>query len=395
MLCIEGPKSAHWLLRWQRDHKVRHMGLGSARDLPLASAREKAREQRERIARDIDPLERKHADREALRQAEAKRVTFRQACLRYHEAHQSSWTNAAYANEVLSSLERYAFPLLANMDIAAVDRDSILRVLEQPVEGTTFWLKRPQTADRTRNRIEWVIDFSTVRGWRAGDNPARWKNYLDQVLPAPRKLSPVKHLAALPYDQMPGLMTRLAADPTVAAVAARFTILCACRLSESTKAVWSEVGDLDAPEPIFVVPKERMKGRREFRIPLSPQAVALIKSLPREENNSHIFIGTQPGSYVRGPALTEALRRAGCDQTLHGSARSGFRDWCGDRTGFAREVAEAALAHRVGDKAEQSYRRGDALAKRRKLMESWSKYCTTPPVVEEKKGTVLPMRGQA
>jgi integrase len=389
MLCVEGPKSAHWLLRWQRDGRVRHMGLGSARDLPLASARQKAREQRERIARDIDPLERKHADREALRQAEAKRVTFKQAATRYHEAHQASWTNAAYAAEVLSSLERYCFKILAGMDIAAVDRDSILRVLEQPVEGSSFWLKRPQTADRVRQRIEKVLDYAAVRGWRGGDNVARWRGYLSEVLPAPRKIAPVEHMSSVPYSKLPNVVAALAADPTVAAQAARFTAMTATRLSECIKAVWNEI-DLQAAE--WVIPPSRMKGRREHRVPLSPQAMELLRGLCREEGNPFVFIGKQPGTHVSGVLLTEALRRAGCTATIHGM-RSAFSDWAHELTSHSNHAIELSLAHSIGNQTEKAYRRGDMFMKRRRLMESWGKYCCTPPAADA--GKVLDMRARS
>jgi integrase len=393
MLCIESRTSAHWLLRWQRDKRVHHMGLGSARDLPLAAAREKAREQRERIARDIDPLALKRAERAARIAAEAKQVTFKQAAERYHEAHEKSWS-AHYANEFLSSLERWAYAHIGSLDVAAIDKDRVLHVLEQQTrEGGSFWHQRVVTADRVRNRIERVIDFATVRGWRSGDNPARWRGYLQQALPAPRKVASITHLAALPYAQVPALMATLAADETVDSKALRFTVMTAARIGEALGATWDEI-DIDAAE--WVIPKERMKGRREHRVPLSPQVVELLKGLYREEGSPYLFVGTRSGTAAANGTVLETLRRAGCGATVHGF-RSAFRDWCGDRTAFAREVAEAALAHIVGDKAEQAYRRGDALAKRRKLMEQWARFVTSPPpVVDEKKskktGNVTPIR---
>jgi integrase len=217
------------------------------------------------------------------------------------------------------------------------------------------------------------------------------------VLKAPRQAAPVTHLPALPYAQVPALMATLAADEPVDSKALHFTILTAARIGEALGATWDEIGDLDAPECEWVIPKERMKGRREHRVPLSPQVVELLKGLYREEGNPYLFVGTRSGTAAANGTVLETLRRAGCDATIHGF-RSSFRDWCGDRTGFLREVAEAALAHIVGDKAEQAYRRGDALEKRRQLMESWGKYCCTPPavVVDEKKskktGKVLPLR---
>jgi integrase len=319
------------------------------------------------------------------RQAEAKRITFKQAAERYHEQHAAGWTSVMYVGEFLASLERWAYPHIGNLDVAAIDRDAVLRVCEQRLrtgEGT-FWVKRAITADRVRNRIERVLDFATVRGFRSGDNPARWRGYLEEALPSPRKLAPVKHLDAMPYDDVPKLMCEL--DGSVAAQALRFTILTAARINETVGAQWTEI-DLDAAE--WLIPAERMKSRRTHLVPLSPQVVDLLKGLYREEGNPFVFIGRAPGTAIVQAAVLQALRnvRPG---TVHG-LRSSFRDWCGDRTGFARAVAEAALAHIVGDKAEQAYRRGNALEKRRKLMEAWAKYCCTPPAADA--GKVLPMR---
>jgi integrase len=399
MLCIESSASAHWLLRWQREGKVYHMGLGSVRsegrkgregDLKLAAARELARQARERIARGINPLELKRQERKARQQAEATRRTFKQAAERYHEAHKASWSSAMYKREFLLSLQRWAYPQIGDLDVGAIGKDEVLRVLEQKLrhgEGT-FWHQRAITADRVRNRIERVLDFATVRGWCAGDNPARWHGYLEGALPSPRKVRPVKHLDAVPYDAVPKLMAGL--DSSVGAQALRFTILTAVRLGEAAGARWNEI-DLDAAE--WVIPAARMKSRREHRVPLSPQVVELLKGVYREEGNPFVFIGARtPGTAVAQATVLQALRRTGRDETVHGM-RSAFRDWCGDRTGFAREVAEAALAHIVGDKAEQAYRRGNALAKRRKLMEAWATFCCTPPVADKTiADTVVPIR---
>ena len=386
MLCVESKTSAHWLLRWQRDGRVRHMGLGSARDLPLAAAREKAREQRERIARDIDPLALKRSERAARMAAEAKQVTFKQAAERYHEAHEKGWTSTTYADEFLASLERWAYRHIGSLDVAAIDKDAILRVLEQQTcDGGTFWHKRVVTADRVRNRIERVIDFAKVRGWRTPDNPARWRGYLEEALPAPRKVAPVKHLRALPYEDVPAVVAALTADETVNGKALRFIILTAARLGEALGARDDEI-DLEAAE--WVIPGLRMKGRREHRVPLSPQAVELLKGLYREENNPYLFVGRTPGTPTANNTVLQALRRTGCHATVHGF-RSSFSTWASERTDFPGIIVELSLAHRVGSAVENAYRRGDVIVKRRKLMEAWGKYCCTPQKADEK--TVVQM----
>jgi integrase len=391
MLCIEGKKSAHWLLRFQINHVVRHMGLGSARDLSLAAARERARRERERLASGVDPLTLRQNERAAAAAAAARRLTFKQAAEQCHEALAPGWTNPHHANEFISSLQRWVFPHIGNLDIAAVDKDSILRVLEQktPREEGTFWVRRAVTADRVRNRIERVLDWAEARGKRpeGTPNPARWKGFLDQLLAAPRKIAPVQNMAAMPYDELPGVMQLLAADQSVGAQVVRFIVMTSCRLGEALRATWDEV-DFDAAE--WVIPASRMKGRKGHRVPLSPQVLTLLKSLPREENNPYLFVSSKtPLTHVAESTVTEALRRGGCKQTLHGM-RSAFSTWAHERTSFPGIIVELSLAHRVGNAVENAYRRTDLATKRRKLMEAWGKYCCTPPAAVT--GAVVPMR---
>jgi integrase len=400
MLCIESRTSAHWLLRWQRDHKTRHMGLGSARDLPLAAAREKAREQRERIARDIDPLKLRRDEREAQRQAEAKRLSFRQAAERCHEALEAGWSSAHHANEFINSLRRYVYPHIGNLDVSAVGKDEVLRVLEQKLpsrmgkgesggSGGTFWTERAVMADRVRARVQTVLDWAEARGYRAAGtpNPARWRGFLDQLLAAPRRIAPVRNMAAVPYAEVPAVMAALATDQNVAAQCLRFIILTSARLGEALKATHSEI-NLEAAE--WVILAARMKGRREHRVPLSPQAVELLRSLYREAGNPYLFISSRtPGTHVVESTVTIALRDAGRSETIHGF-RASFKTWAEERTNFPGIIVELSLAHRVGNAVENAYRRSDLATKRRKLMEAWGKYCCTPPAAGT--GAVVPMR---
>src|SRR5262249_51364575 len=213
MLCIDGPGSAHWLLRYQRDKKVSHMGLGSAADLTLAAARERARRERERLAAGVDPLELRRSERAAQAAANAKRLTFKEASERCHSALAVGWSDH-HSHEFISSLRRWTYPLIGSLDVAAIGRDEVLRCLEQTArrETDTFWNTYPVTADRTRGRIERVLDWAQVRGYRAGDNPARWRNYLATVLPAPSKVRPTRNMAAVPYAEVPEVMATLAVD---------------------------------------------------------------------------------------------------------------------------------------------------------------------------------------
>jgi integrase len=394
MLCVESKTSAYWLLRYQRNKIVKHMGLGSAHDVSLAAVRERARRERERLADGVDPLELKRKDRAAQREAEAKRHTFKQAAEACHKALEPGWSSAHHADEFINSLQRYAYPHIGSLDIAAVDKDAVLRVLEQKLpsrikgaDGGTFWTAKTITADRVRNRVERVIDFATVRGWRTGDNPARWKSFLDQVLAAPRSIRPVQNMRAVPYPSVPAVMAALAADQSVAAQALRFIVLTCSRLSESIKAVWSEV-DFEARE--WRVPPERMKGRRPHVVPLSPPAMELLRGLYRETGNEYLFVSARTGgAHVVESTLTIALRNAGCSATIHGF-RASFKTWAEECTNFPGLVIELSLAHAPGTLVERSYRRGDVIVKRRKLMEQWARFVTSP--VLDEKGTVLTMR---
>jgi integrase len=255
----------------------------------------------------------------------------------------------------------------------------VLRVLEQKLKrgDGTFWTQRAVTADRTRNRIERVLDWAEARGFRTAGtpNPARWKGFLDQLLAKPRKIAPVRNMAAVPYGEVPALMQILATDETVGAQALRFLIMTAGRLSEALKATWDEI-DMEAAE--YRIPASRMKARRPHTVPLSPQAMELLRGLYREEGNSYLFIGRKPLTHVAETVVTAALRNARRSETTHG-LRASFSTWAHERSRFSNHVIELSLAHTVGTAVERSYRRTDLAEQRRKLMEQWATFCTSPP----------------
>jgi integrase len=397
MLVVESKTSAFWTLRFQRNHKTSHMGMGSAFDVSLASVRERARRERERLADGIDPLALRRSDKAAKREAEAKRHTFRQVAEACHAALEPQWSSRHHSNEFINSLERYCFPIIGSADIASIDKDQILKVLEQRlptrVKGATgdvFWNAKAITASRVRERLERVIDFATVRGWRSGDNPCRWRGYLDTVLAAPRKIAPVRHMRSVDYREVPRVVAALSADPDVASKCLQLIILCACRLGEALRARWSEFSDLDAPEPVWLIPATRMKSRREFRIPLSAPAVQLLRSLYTEPDNPHLFISNRTSGHISESTVTLALRRAGCESTIHGF-RSSFRVFAEEQANFPAIVAELALHHAVGSAVERAYQRSDLFLKRRKLMEQWGRFVTTP--IPADSGKVLALHG--
>jgi integrase len=248
-----------------------------------------------------------------------------------------------------------------------------------------IWRQKTETASRLRGRIESVLDYATARGWRAGENPARWRGHLDNLLPARGKIAKVEHHAALPWKEVSAFMTELAHQGGVAALALRFTILTAARTGEAIGATWKE---LDLTGAVWTVPAGRMKASREHRVPLSDAALAVLREAAQLRFDGSVDAPVFPGAKARKPlsnmAMLALLRRMGRgrDLTAHGF-RSTFRDWCAEATSYPREVAEAALAHTLGDKVEAAYRRGDLMEKRRRLMAHWAEFCSTTMLAGE------------
>jgi integrase len=383
LLQISDSGAKSWVLRYERHGTERMMGLGSASDFTLKEARERARQARQLLADGIDPLASKRADKQAAKLAEARKLTFREAAQRYFDQHESKWRNATHREAFLGTLGLHVFPVIGDMDVATIDTPDILRTLEP------IWKTKSITADRTRNRIEAVIDWAIVRGHRPpGTNPARWRGHLDQVLPAAREMAPVEHHAAMDYRQLPAFMKELRQEDDIGPRALEFLILTAARTSEVMGATWNEI-DLD--EATWIIPAERMKARREHRVPLSPAAVDLLKKLPREKGNPFLFVGRRPGTGLSHMALPWVMDRMGQKgvTTVHGF-RSSFSNWCHEQTAHSNHTIEISLAHNVGTEVERAYRRTDMLAKRRQLMEAWSRYCMSPAKAG---GNVVKLRG--
>ena len=375
-----GAKS--WVLRYQLRGQERWMGLGSAADFSLREARERARAARQLLADRIDPLAGKRAAEEAAKLAEARKLTFREAAERYFNQHASKWCSAKHREAFLSTLKAHVFAVIGDMDVAAIDTRDVLRAIEP------HWTTKAVTIDRTRNRIEQVLDWCVVRGHRPpGTNPARWKGHLDQVLPAPRKLAPVEHHAAMDYRQLPAFMTQVRADDNVAARALEFLIHTAARTGEALGACWSEI---DLTDKTWTVPAARMKGGREHRVPLTKPVLDLLSKLPRQSGNHLVFIG-RAGGGLSHSALPWVMDRLGVSgvTTIHGF-RSSFSNWCHEQTAHSAHTIEISLAHNVGTEVERAYRRTDMIAKRRQLMEQWSKFCSMPPT--KVSGVVVPLR---
>jgi integrase len=368
-LQISNWKTKSWCLRYQLAGRSREMGLGSVADISLKDAREKARAVRGQLIDGDDPIDARKAKRQALRAERAKRVTFKEAAAKYIASHKAGCRSAKHADQWTATLVTYAYPVIGNLGVADIDTGHITRILEP------IWGAKTDTASRIRGRIENILDWAKARHFRQGDNPARWKGHMENLLPAKAKVSKVRHQPAMSFSDVPTFMDELKRRESISARALEFTILTAARTNESIGAKWEE---LDLKAGIWTVPGERMKAGREHRVPLSTRAIAILAKLPREKGSLFVFPGGKARKPLSNMGMLQLLRgMRGKDITVHGF-RSSFRDWAGEATNYPRELAEAALGHVLGDKAEAAYRRGDALEKRRKLMEAWARYCAIP-----------------
>ncbi len=367
------PGGRSWIFRYMVNGRERYMGLGSLHAIGLAAAREAAAACRRQRALGLDPIDlRKAREREAAFDA-ASAVTFRQAADRHIEANKAGWSNPKHGEQWKRTLEVYAHPHIGPVAVRAVDTPLVLKCLEP------IWQRKTETANRVRGRIEAVLDSAKARGQRDGENPARWKGHLENLLPKRSKVQKVKHHPALPYAEVGKFMERLRTQEGTAAKALQFLILTASRTGAVIDAQWPEV---DLENAVWTIPNEQgRKLRKPHRVPLCPQAVAILKERQRQRDEtgdgSYVFPGDKKGRGLSNNALLALLGRMGReDLTAHGF-RSTFRDWAAEQTNFPREVAEMALAHVVDDKTEAAYRRGDMVDRRRQLMNAWGRYCAT------------------
>ena len=367
-LQVSANGSKSWLFRFKTRGRTRYMGLGSLRTISLAKAREAASKCREIRLQGIDPIAQRDGLRAAARLEAVKAMTFDECRDAYIAAHKAGWRNAKHGMQWVNTLDTYVSPVFGKLAVQAVDVALVTQVLEP------IWSMKPETASRLRGRIERVLDWAKARGFRAGENPARWRGHLDQLLPARSKVHKVRHHAALPFRELPLFMASLRERAGVAARALEFAILTAARTGEVIGATWDEI---DLGRRTWTVPANRMKGHHEHRVPLSDHTVALLEEMQGPRSNEFVF-SRHGGRPLSNMALLMMLRRMGrSDVTAHGF-RSSFRTWAAERTGFPREVVEAALAHVIGNKVEAAYQRGDMLDKRRELMAEWGEYCVNP-----------------
>lgn len=354
-LVVDKSGAKRWVFLTRSGGKQREYGLGSVQSVSLAAARELAAQYRAMIAQGLDP--------KAARQAPAPIPTFSVFTTEWLNENESQWRNAKHRAQWRMTLDVYAAPL-SNMTLDEIGTDDILGVLKP------IWKEKPETASRLRGRIERLLDAAKAKGFRSGENPARWRGHLANLLPARQKLSRGHH-SAMPFKDVPAFLVRLRDSGSMASMALQFLILTAGRSGEVLGAKWDEI---DFDSAVWSLSASRMKAGRDHRVPLSSPAVQLLGALKDVSVSEYIFPGQRSGRPLANMALHMQLRRMKCTYTPHGF-RSSFRDWCGECTEYPRELAEQALAHVVGDMTERAYRRGDALERRRQLMEDWSIYC--------------------
>lgn len=352
-----------WVLRITVGNQRRDLGLGPYPELGLAEAREKAREMHKLVRQGIDPLVSKRAERSKLIARQALEKSFDTCADEYIASKADEWKNPKHRQQWENTLKAYASPHIGRLLVRDIELQHVLMCLEP------IWRTKNETASRLRGRIESILDWATVRGHRQGDNPARWKGHLDKVLPAPSKIQKVEHHAAVAIDDMPAFIEQLMQRDGTSARALEFAILTAARSGEVRGATWDEI---DFNAGLWIVPGERMKAKREHRVPLSKEAVKLLQAIPRESATALLFPGTK-GRALSDMSLSAVLRRMQVDAVPHGF-RSTFRDWAGDRTEYPRDLAEFALAHAIGDKTEEAYRRSAAVERRRHMMEEWTSF---------------------
>jgi integrase len=374
-----------WIFRFRcRGGRERQMGLGSLNAVGLSDARDAAERCRKLLIEGKDPIEARNAERAAGKVAKAKSITFEACATAYMAAHEAGWRNAKHRAQWTSTLTTYAYPVIGKLPVDAIGTDHMTQIL------SLIWTTKNETASRVRGRIETILDWAKVKGHRSADNPARWAGHLEHLLAARAKVHKVVNHPALPWEHMPEFMAQLRAVEGLAAKALEFTILTAARSGETRGLPWD--GELDIARQLWTVPPQRMKREREHRVPLTAPALAIVEYMRNVRQNDYVFPGDKADEPLSDMALIEVIRRMnearakaglplwvdpkqGNREVVPHGFRSTFDDWVGEDTDFPDWLADAALAHAKGDKVEAAYKRGDALRKRKRMMEAWAQHC--------------------
>lgn len=357
-----------WILRATVGAKRRDIGLGGYPSITLQQARDKARTAREQIRQGVDPVLERRKARDTLIAAQANALTFEQAARRCHKAKVPEFRNAKHGDDWINSLERHAFPVIGKVSVADIQLSHVMAILEP------IWTTKTETATRVRQRTEAVLTWAKVGGYRSGENPARWDGNLREILPNPSKVRKVNHFRALPWQEVGEFMAELRKREGVSARALEFAILTAARSGEVRKAIWDE---FDLENRLWTVPGDRIKAGKSHRVPLSEPAVAIIENLPRI-SETYVFAAPS-GDPLSDMSLSAVCRRMGVDAVPHGF-RSTFKDWARNRTAYADEVSELALAHVNSDATRAAYARDELLPQRAGLMSEWAGFCQSEAV---------------
>jgi integrase len=363
-----------WVFRYKIDARTAEMGLGSAFTVSLAEARQKAEKRRKEVLAfregetTYDPLAQRRQAQQRAKLDRVRAMTFRQCAEAFMAAKAREWKNPIHAQQWPQSLRDYVFPVFGDAPVQAVDTTLVMKAIEP------LWQTKTETANRVRSRVEQILDYAKSRGYRDGENPARWRGHVEHMLPRRMKAQPVEHFAALPHVEMPALMAEVRRQEGPAARALEFLALTAVRAAEATRATWSEI---DLAEKVWTIPAERMKADRAHTVPLSAPALAILQQMPR--HGDLVFARNAVGEPLSPPAMRRVLADIGFAEktTVHG-LRATFRSWAAERTAFTHEVIEMALAHAVGDAVVKAYQRSDLLQKRRALAEQWAVYAAGP-----------------
>lgn len=366
-LYVNEAQGRSWVLRVMIAGKRKHLGLGGYPSVTLAQARDKAREAREKVVKGVDPIDERKMAATALRAHQATRRSFQEVATAYVAFQEAGWKNSKHRKQWTSTLEAYAYPVIGQLSVDGITEHHVIAVLEP------IWSTKTETASRLRGRIESILDWARVRGHREGENPARWKGHLDKVFPAQSQIRQVQHFQALGVKAAPAFMARLADQDGAAALALRFLVLTAARSGEVRGAEWAEI---DFEHAVWTIPALRMKAKREHRVPLTDTALQVLREAQSRQEPSYTkwIFPNQKGSMLSDMSLIAVMRRMDVAAVPHGF-RSTFRDWVGEFTQFPSDLAEMALAHVLPNKTEAAYRRGDALEKRRVMMDAWALHC--------------------
>ncbi|WP_286817272.1 tyrosine-type recombinase/integrase [Desulfobacter sp. UBA2225] len=378
LMVVKPSGTKSWIFRTKIGNKRRSIGLGGYPDVTLAMAHEKARSIKKMVESGFDPVEEKRKHRDALKKEQAQYLTFADAARRCHRKKAAEFKSDKHAKDWISSVERHVNPIIGDISVSDIDLPEILSVLKP------IWTEKTETASRVRQRVEQVLNWATVSGYRTGENPARWVGNLSEILPKPSKIKNEQHFKALPYQEIYEFMIQLRKRPAMTARALEWIILTACRSSEARGATWDEI---DMVNRIWVIPSERMKMDREHRVPLCDDAISLLEKLPRFEGSNYLFTAAR-GGMLSDMSISMLCRRMKVSAVPHGF-RATFKTWATEQTAFPDLMSEMCLAHKVGNDVREAYARGDLLDKRRNLMNSWVEYINKEPACTD---NVIPIR---